>query len=284
MVFDGAAYYGLPNSAQASSSGSQWQAPYGGLQQGLPNHSANAGQGFHGNKTGSRSIIQRPYSYDAPQQQPNMMGQYTAAAGWPAYPQQWQGQVMQNGQVWQRPSPQQPFYGTMHAYGQQYMQNAGLLQQQPLPPSTPAPSLPPPPPPVMRHALPAKPQFAPAGGGQPASLPKQSMPAVLQPMRPITDQRSPDHRPPRPPPIQDNAYSRPRASQNMFCQVCKMSFPSSIHLIAHQRNEHVKCCKHEEGCEFEALPNIVEIHEQDRHLIFRPGARKEKTKPDGPLK
>jgi hypothetical protein len=71
--------------------------------------------------------------------------------------------------------------------------------------------------------------------------------------------------------------------QRAFCEACNMRFKDDIHRIAHQRNEHVRCCKADEGCKFEGLSAAVEIHEQDRHLIFRPGAKPEVTKPDGPL-
>lgn len=75
--------------------------------------------------------------------------------------------------------------------------------------------------------------------------------------------------------------------QRNFCSSCNIRFKDDIHRIAHQRNEHVRCTlhvSHGQGgeCTFEGMPGTVEIHEQDRHLIFRPGARLEQTKPDGP--
>lgn len=92
------------------------------------------------------------------------------------------------------------------------------------------------------------------------------------------------------PPLESQAsvlqsQSQP-TSRRPFCDNCQMSFPSSVQLIAHTRNLHVKCSKHSDPvhpCRFEGLPAVVETHEQDRHLIFRPGAKKEATKPDGPL-
>ena len=77
----------------------------------------------------------------------------------------------------------------------------------------------------------------------------------------------------------------PAGPSRTFCKPCNQSFRDPIYLIAHERNEHVQCAKVAEGeCSFHGLPAVVELHEQDRHLIFRPGAKKEVTKPDGPLK
>lgn len=104
-------------------------------------------------------------------------------------------------------------------------------------------------------------------------------------MRPAPEQHPQDYRAQRvaqPDSLPSLGLSGPSAPSKLFCDICKLRFHSSIHLIAHQRNEHVKCCKHDEGCKFEGMPNVVELHEQDRHLVFRPGARRERTKPDGP--
>lgn len=84
--------------------------------------------------------------------------------------------------------------------------------------------------------------------------------------------------------ISASASSGTNSTQCSHCDVCNITVPSPVHLVAHQRNQHIKCCKAAEGCKFEAMPSIVEIHEQDRHLVFKPGARPERTKPDGPLK
>lgn len=294
MVFDGAAYYGLPTASQASSStaGLHWPASSS-----VPNQHGNPASSVNNSQNGKgrgKSIIQRPYSYDAPQQS-SMNVQYGNMYASQPLQQQWPGYAMpdaSNPYLWQQQAAmqqQQAWYGAMGGYGQQAYQSVPAhqvpsLPPPPPPPAGPAPSVPPPP---MRHALPAKPPSVVTGNSVPAALPSRAPPTILKPMRPIPEQRSMDLRPPRPVQTESHLFHanpvRPSAPQKLFCDLCKIGFQSSIHLIAHHRNEHVKCCKHEEGCKFEGMPAVVELHEQDRHLVFRPGARREKTKPDGPL-
>lgn len=92
----------------------------------------------------------------------------------------------------------------------------------------------------------------------------------------------PDY-PPKVGQLSAQAYPSSHSNGRSYCQVCNIRLNSPVQLIAHQRNQHIKCCKAFEGCTFEALPDIVQLHEQDRHLIFKPGTRQERTKPDGPL-
>jgi hypothetical protein len=282
MAFDGAAYYGLPTASQASSSTS---LPFPGSQAYAYSHNQNQYSptyGSNGNSNGmARSIIQRPYSY--PHQQVSMInqalpGMYTTH-GPPMQichsqnPQMWQQPHYQQNAQWQLPNPTQ--------YAQPTVSHS--LPMPPLPSGPPPPA-----PPPLRHALPPKPQSAAAVQTLPSSRPYE--PVVHLSARPPAPSRT-VHRPPEaplaaPPPqllSQTDYATRPGTNnQRHFCDLCKVPFTSSIYLIAHQRNEHVRCCKQSEGCTFEGLPHVVELHEQDRHLVFKPGARREKTKPDGP--
>lgn len=277
MVFDGAAYYGLPTAAQASSSGPvQHAAPVSAKTANNHGIAHNAGNAAHNHRQASRGIIQRPYSYEA---SPSMY--YAGTQASQAHQRPWHGQTPLHGQMWQH----QPF----QPYSLNIPQGQPPAQYAPAPPLPPGPP-PRAPPPPLRHALPPKPQttFLPPNDARPTSIQSaeaKALPAVLKPMRPAIEQHSPDYRAQRvaqPDISYTPGQAHPSAPAKLFCEICKLRFHSTIHLIAHQRNEHVKCCKHDEGCMFEGLPDVVELHEQDRHLVFRPGARREKTRPDGP--
>ncbi|WAQ82709.1 hypothetical protein PtA15_3A73 [Puccinia triticina] len=69
------------------------------------------------------------------------------------------------------------------------------------------------------------------------------------------------------------------------CEECKQDYYNLTDLANHLRN-HVKCDY--ENCKFEAIQDILDLHKEDRHLIFKPGRSpksraKTNTKPDGPL-
>lgn len=276
MVFDGAAYYGLPSATQASTSGSQKPAPAATTHP-YRGNAQNTNNIIYNNKQSSRGIIQRPYSYESSQNT-----YYAGTQPSQGFQQPWHGQAPLYGQMWQHQSIQ-PYDLNMHSRGGQSVQHAPAP---PLPPGPPPPA----PPPLLRHALPPKPQaaFFPPNNARAASLPRpdaHELPAVLKPMRQVPEQRPQDYRAQRvgqPDSHFTSNNAHPNVSAKLFCEICKLRFNSTIHLIAHQRNEHVKCCKYDDGCMFEGMPDVVEIHEQDRHLIFRPGARREKTRPDGP--
>ncbi|KNZ55168.1 hypothetical protein VP01_274g3 [Puccinia sorghi] len=73
------------------------------------------------------------------------------------------------------------------------------------------------------------------------------------------------------------------SSHRFRCEQCKQDYYNLIDLSVHLRN-HAKCDY--ENCKFEALPDILDLHREDRHLIFKPGREpkpKSNPKPDGPL-
>lgn len=283
MAFDGAAYYGLPTASQASSSNSAspWPAHNGAASHNSGNQHVNSRNNVNGGR--GRGIIQRPYSYTTPKT-PYAQAYQTSLLSQPIYQQPWSGQPY-NAQMWQQPASQ-VFHGQTHMFpAQTYQPQICNTPVPPLPTGPPPPA----PPPLLRHALPPKPQTS--FSDQKTSTvptnpqPVHILPSILKPMRPASEHQALNYREQRvaqPNPAHETNSARPSAYQKTFCDICKLNFHSAIHLIAHQRNEHVKCCKHDEGCKFEGLPNVVELHEQDRHLVFRPGARREKSKPDGP--
>ena len=115
-------------------------------------------------------------------------------------------------------------------------------------------------------------------------LTQQLPPAITQYAAPPPTQAAPAHNYQKSTPQPSTPFEN-RPSHRTKCLICDIQYPSPIMLIAHQRNEHVRCCKAQElGCTFEALPHVVEIHEQDRHLVFRPGAKRDSGGMDGPPK
>ncbi|PLW22470.1 hypothetical protein PCANC_08369 [Puccinia coronata f. sp. avenae] len=81
---------------------------------------------------------------------------------------------------------------------------------------------------------------------------------------------------------QKTAHSR---VEKFRCEECKQEYYNLTDLSVHLRN-HVKCDY--ENCQFEALEHILDLHREDRHLIFKPGRSpvsksKSNPKPDGPL-
>ncbi|EGG02807.1 uncharacterized protein MELLADRAFT_90718 [Melampsora larici-populina 98AG31] len=65
------------------------------------------------------------------------------------------------------------------------------------------------------------------------------------------------------------------------CEPCHQDFQSFPSLLIHQ-NTHTKCS--EPGCKYEGNSKSVEIHEEDRHLRFKPGKEpnSKSKRPDGP--
>ncbi|KAH9812362.1 hypothetical protein DFH28DRAFT_1031736 [Melampsora americana] len=70
-------------------------------------------------------------------------------------------------------------------------------------------------------------------------------------------------------------------SERHRCEPCHQDFPSFPALVMH-RNGHQKCS--EPGCKYEGNAKSVEIHEEDRHLRFKPGKEPhaQSKRPDGP--
>lgn len=70
-------------------------------------------------------------------------------------------------------------------------------------------------------------------------------------------------------------------SERHRCEPCHQDFPSFPALVMH-RNGHTKCS--EPGCKYEGNAKSVEIHEEDRHLRFKPGKepQAQSRRPDGP--
>ncbi|KAG0141567.1 hypothetical protein CROQUDRAFT_718114 [Cronartium quercuum f. sp. fusiforme G11] len=76
-----------------------------------------------------------------------------------------------------------------------------------------------------------------------------------------------------------NNQGRNSNGERHRCGPCQQDFPNFPALVMH-RNGHQKCS--ESGCKYEGNPKSVEIHEEDRHLRFKPGKEPRNARPDGP--
>ncbi|KAA1076222.1 hypothetical protein PGTUg99_037302 [Puccinia graminis f. sp. tritici] len=84
----------------------------------------------------------------------------------------------------------------------------------------------------------------------------------------------------------NSSNKRPKTHHNQLekfrCEECRQDYYNLMDLSNHLRN-HIKCDY--QDCKFEAIQNILDLHREDRHLIFKPGREPKKAnpKPDGPL-
>ncbi|MBW0485048.1 hypothetical protein O181_024763 [Austropuccinia psidii MF-1] len=83
--------------------------------------------------------------------------------------------------------------------------------------------------------------------------------------------------------LKSNHNSQIDHPNNFRCDTCQVKFNNLIHLTSHL-NQHIQCDY--EGCQFKAVSNVLEIHKEDRHLIFRPAKSPNSSKSktlDGPI-
>lgn len=250
-----------------------------------------SGSSRGGRGTG-KSIIQRPYSYA-----PSAQASQSTPAIQPHPPQHIQNGVQVtpsgsrppqqfhlNGSQWQNHAPSQTILPAPQfpPYGHQEVPTTYLPTMSPAIPVVTS----------MRHALPARPQMTMnsgpvAGPSMPTQFPVASY-SHMQASQPYSPR--PTHVNAAPDNFRRGSYSESSqryapsgsGSRGIWCDSCQASAGRTDFDLARHKQEHVHCCKKDEGCTFSAWPQIVEIHEQDRHLIFRPGARRERTSRDGP--